>query len=213
MGAVAARHASLQSVWFINSLRGALALAAAVAVAGLIDVQHGFWVALGALSVLRTSATSTGATAFRALAGTAAEMVIGSVVVLAIGSDTAVLWAMLDDALRSLLADPGTKHIPKEHLWRLVGATMRLRLTAHALARAQPTPPGFEDAKDALTRWTAGLVSWYDRLALDLAGDNADDRGTLEAALPAAWRLFDPTSDAAVPTRAMWIGEHLRGLP
>jgi hypothetical protein len=117
----------------------------------------------------------------------------------------------LDDALRGLLAERGTKHVPKEHLWRLVGATMRLRLTAHALARAQPTPPGFEDAKDALTRWTAGLVGWYDRLALNLAGDNADGRA-LEATLPAAWCLFDPAPDAAVPARAMWIGEHLHGL-
>ena len=64
MGAVAARHASLRSVWFVNSLRGALALAAAVSVADLTGVQRGFWVALGTLSVLRTSAASTGMTAF-----------------------------------------------------------------------------------------------------------------------------------------------------
>jgi hypothetical protein len=89
---------------------------------------------------------------------------------------------------------------------------MRLRLTAHALARAQPTPPGFEDAKDALTRWTADLVSWYDRLALNLAGGYADDRAALEGALGVVSSLFDPTPDAAIPTRAMWIGEHLRGL-
>jgi uncharacterized membrane protein YccC len=325
MGAVAARHASLRSVWLINSLRGALALAAAVAVADLTGVQHGFWVALGTLSVLRTSAASTGATAFRALAGTAAGFVIGSVVVVAIGSDTAVLWAMLpvsvcaaaycpgkapagqaaftvlvavlfnlivpvgwhvgvvriedvalgcavslvvgalfwprgaarvvaddladafregccylsesvgwilgrsparpvrglatvsaairlDDALRGLIAERGTKNIPKEHLWRLVGATMRLRITAHTLARAQPSPPGFEAAKDALTGWTASLASWYDRLALNLAGNRADDRASLEAALPSVPSLFDTTSGAAVPTRAVWIGEHLHGL-
>ena len=36
----------------------------------LSGVQHGFWVVLGTLSVLRTSAASTGATAWRALAGT-----------------------------------------------------------------------------------------------------------------------------------------------
>jgi uncharacterized membrane protein YccC len=210
------------------------------------------------LSVLRTSAASTGATAFRALAGTAAGFLIGSVIIVAIGSDTAVLWAMLpvsvcvvaycagrapfaagqaaftvlvavlfnlivpvgwkvgvvriedvapgcavsllvgallwprgalgvvaddladafrqggsylgesmdwilgrsperparglatvsasirlDDALRGLLAERGMKPIPKEDLWKLVGATMRLRLTANALARAQPTAPGF----------------------------------------------------------------------
>jgi len=105
--AVAARHASLRSVWFINSLRGALALAAAVSVARVTGVQHGFWVALGTLSVLHTSAASTGATAFRALAGTAAGMVIGSVLVVAIGSDTAVLWAMLPVAVCVAAYCPG----------------------------------------------------------------------------------------------------------
>ena len=327
MGAVAARHASLKSVWCVNSLRGALALAAAVSVADLTGVQHGFWVAMGTLSVLRTSAAATGATAFRALAGTAAGFAIGSLVVIAIGTHTAVLWAVLpvavwvaaycsgtapfaagqaaftvlvavlfnlivpagwtvgavriqdvalgcavsvavgallwprgvvgvvaddladafrqgssylaesvdwilgrsparpvhglatvsasirlDDALRGLLAEQGAKRIAKEHLWRLVGATMRLRLTAHALARAQPAAPGFEEAKDALTQWTAGLASWYDRLALNLAAAGADDRAALERTLPAVPSLFDPASDAAIPTRAVWIGEHLRGL-
>jgi uncharacterized membrane protein YccC len=327
MGAVAARHASLRSVWCINGLRGALALAAAVLVADLTGVHHGFWVALGTLSVLRTSAASTGATAVRALAGTVAGFVIGSVVLVAIGSDTAVLWAMLpvsvcaaaycvgtvpfaggqaaftvfaavlfnlivpagwtvgavrvedvalacavsvavgallwprgavgvvaddladafrqggcylaesldwlldrsgerpsrglatvsasirlSDALRGLLAEQGTTHIPKEHLWKLVGATMRLRLTAHALARAQPARPGFEEAKDALAGWSAGLVSWYERLASNLAGDDADDRGTLEAALPSVRSPLDPASEGAIPVRALWIGQHLDGL-
>ena len=59
--------ASLRSVWFRNSARGAVALAAAVAVAKLTDVQHAFWVVLGTLSVLRTSAAATGSTALRAL--------------------------------------------------------------------------------------------------------------------------------------------------
>ena len=63
-------HASVRSVWFVNSARGAVALAVAVGVADLSNVQHGFWVVLGALSVLRTNAASTGATALRALVGT-----------------------------------------------------------------------------------------------------------------------------------------------
>ncbi len=50
------RHASFRSVWFLNSLRGSLALAAAVLVAVVSGVQHGFWVVLGTLSVLRTNA-------------------------------------------------------------------------------------------------------------------------------------------------------------
>ena len=62
---VIAADASLRSVWFRNSARGAVALAAAVAVAKVSDVQHAFWVVLGTLSVLRTSATATGQTALR----------------------------------------------------------------------------------------------------------------------------------------------------
>jgi hypothetical protein len=203
---------------------------------------------LGTLSVLRTSAASTGATAARALVGTLGGFVIGAALILLIGTNTAVLWAVLpvavfvaayapgtapfavgqaaftvtisvlfnllapvgwkvgvlriedvaigcavsivvgllfwprgvasvvgddladayragaayltqavewvsgltarapdgagaavttglrlDDALRGLLAEQGTKHIRKEELWRLVGGTLRLRLTAHAV--------------------------------------------------------------------------------
>ena len=76
----------VRSVWFLNSLRGALALAAAVAVADLSGVQHGFWVVLGTLSVLRTSAASTGSTAWRALAGTVVGFVVGAALLVGIGT-------------------------------------------------------------------------------------------------------------------------------
>ncbi len=323
---MAARHANLRSVWCINSLRGALALAIAVTVADLSDVQHAFWVVLGTMSVLRTSAASTGATALRALAGTVAGFVIGSAIVIAIGSDTAMLWAVLpaavfvasyapgtapfaagqaaftvlvavlfnllvpagwhvgvvrvedvalgcgvslvvgvllwprgvaavvgddladafrqggtylsgsvdwilgrstspgngvatisaslrlDDALRGLLAEQGSKRIPKEHLWRLVGATMRLRLTAKALAGARPVAPGFEPAGRALAEWSADLVSWYDRLAETLSGSVAADPAALEAALPSVPAPFDAPPTLGIPTRSLWISEHLRDL-
>lgn len=55
-------------------------------------------------------------------------------------------------------------------------------------------------------------MSWYGRLALNLTGQVVDDRVTLEVALPSVPGLFDPTSSAAIPTRAMWIGERLRDL-
>lgn len=55
-------------------------------------------------------------------------------------------------------------------------------------------------------------MSWYNRLALNLAGDVVDDRLTLEGALPRVPGLFDPTSSAAISTRAMWLGERLRDL-
>src|SRR6202034_3754882 len=86
---VLTRHASVRSVWFLNSLRGALALAAAVLVADVSGVQHGFWVVLGTLSVLRTNAASTESTALRALGGTVIGFVVGALLILGIGNTTA----------------------------------------------------------------------------------------------------------------------------
>jgi uncharacterized membrane protein YccC len=70
--------ASLRSVWFLNSTRGAVALAAAVPVARLVPLQHAFWAVLGTLSVLRTSSAATGSTAVRALTGTVIGFAVGA---------------------------------------------------------------------------------------------------------------------------------------
>jgi len=104
----AMRHASLRSVQFVNSARGAVALAAAVAVADVLGVQHGFWVVLGTLSVLRTNASATGATALRALAGTAVGFIIGAALLLGIGTGQASLWAALPVAVLVASYAPGT---------------------------------------------------------------------------------------------------------
>jgi len=100
--------ASLRSVWFLNSVRGALAVAVAVAVADVTNVQHGFWVVLGTLSVLRTNAASTGATALRALGGTVVGFFIGAGLIIAIGSHTTALWVALPIAVLIAAYAPGT---------------------------------------------------------------------------------------------------------
>jgi uncharacterized membrane protein YccC len=102
------RHATVRSVWFLNSLRGAVALAAAVAVADLSGVQHGFWVVLGVVSLLRTSAAATGATAWRGLAGTVAGFVAGAALLVAIGTNPDALWAVLPVAIFVAAYAPGT---------------------------------------------------------------------------------------------------------
>jgi len=277
---VASGHASVRSVWFRNSARGAVALAAAVAVADLLNVQHGFWVVLGALSVLRTNAASTGAIALRALVGTSIGFFVGAGLILAIGSHTTALWAALplavlvaaytpgtapfvigqaaftvtigvlynilvpvgwkvgvvriedvalgaavsllagvlfwprgaggivaddladtfhrggiylvqatswalgvrpavpdarmptlrasvrlDDALRALSAEQGSKPVPKEQVWRLVSGALRVRLTAESLEqlpRADTQPDG---ARRALVEEAVGLAGLIDDLA------------------------------------------------
>jgi len=105
---VVAKQASIRSVWFLNSLRGSLALALAVLVADIASVQHGFWVVLGTLSVLRTNASSTGSTALRALGGTAIGFAVGALLLLGIGTSTAALWAALPIAIAVAAYAPGT---------------------------------------------------------------------------------------------------------
>jgi uncharacterized membrane protein YccC len=317
-GRLAGQHASLRSVWFLNSARGALALAAAVAVADVTNVQHGFWVVLGTLSVLRTSAGSTGSTALRALAGTAAGFFIGAGLILAIGKDTGVLWAVLplailvaayspgtapfavgqaaftvtvsvlynilvpvgwkvgalrvedvaigaavsavvgvlfwprgagaivaddladafhdggiylvqatswavgarperpdagvraanaelrlDDALRSLMAEQGTKRVGKEQVWRLVGGTMRLRLTAQSLS-SLPEPTTTNDpARRALVEEAARLAGWCDGVAGQLG----------RAPATVAQELANAVTSEVLPVPTwgylLWVRHHL----
>ena len=78
-----------------NSVRTGLGLALAVAITHLFPVQHGFWVVLAAMSVLRSSALTTGTNVVRAVVGTALGFVIGAVLIEFIGVEPAVLWAVL----------------------------------------------------------------------------------------------------------------------
>jgi uncharacterized membrane protein YccC len=87
------------SVWLRNSIRGAAALGIAVLLADLSGVQHSFWVVLGTLSVLRSNALSTGQTAIRGVLGTALGVVVGAVLLLAIGTNTIALWILLPFAI------------------------------------------------------------------------------------------------------------------
>lgn len=78
-----------------NSLRTGLGLALAVAVTHVFPVEHGFWVVLGAMSVLRSSALTTGTRVLRAVAGTAVGFVLGAIVIELLGVDPVVLWILL----------------------------------------------------------------------------------------------------------------------
>jgi uncharacterized membrane protein YccC len=88
-------HLSFRSVWFRNAVRGAVGLAIAVTVVELTNVSHGFWVVLGTMSVLRSSALGTGATALRAVGGTAVGVVAGSLIMIGISDHTVLLWVLL----------------------------------------------------------------------------------------------------------------------
>jgi uncharacterized membrane protein YccC len=322
---LARRNASLRSIWFVNSLRAALALSAAVAVADLSSVQHGFWVVLGTLSVLRTNAVATGSTALRALLGTAIGFVIGGALLVAIGASTTALWVALpiavfvagyapgaapfaigqaaftvvvavlfnliapvgwkvgvlriedvaigcavsvlvgllfwprgvaplvgddladayrtgarylsdgiawasgrrsqrpdgavaavtagvrlDDALRGFVAEQGTKHMVKDELWHLVGGSLRLRLTGHAVAMLRPARPRqLGDMEEVLARRAEVLASWYERLADQLDRPRGHPVASLE---PPTFDDGDDIRRLAGSQRSIWLCEYLSHL-
>ncbi|MEP7024927.1 MAG: FUSC family protein, partial [Actinomycetota bacterium] len=96
---IATSQLERHSVWLQNSIRGALGMGLAVLFVKVIGAQHAFWAVLGALSVLRSNALSTGSTVLRVLAGTVAGLVIGSALLLAVGTSKPLLWALLPVAV------------------------------------------------------------------------------------------------------------------
>jgi uncharacterized membrane protein YccC len=88
-------YVATRAVVVRNSLRTGLGLALAVATTHVFPVEHGFWVVLAAMSVLRSSALTTGTKVLRAVVGTVLGFVIGAVIIELIGVDPAVLWSVL----------------------------------------------------------------------------------------------------------------------
>jgi len=88
-------RSGMRSVWFRNSVRGAVGLAVAVFIAQESGLQHSFWVVLGTLSVLRSNALGTGRSVLSALIGTAIGILIGAAILIPVHGNATVLWALL----------------------------------------------------------------------------------------------------------------------
>ena len=88
-----------RSVAARNSVRTGVGLALAVAVTHLFPVQHGFWVVLGAMVVLGSSALSTGTKVVQAVVGTTVGVTVGALLIAAFGVDQPVLWSLLPVAV------------------------------------------------------------------------------------------------------------------
>ena len=89
-------HIDPDGVILRNAIRAGVAMGLGVLISKLTSFDHGFWVVLGVLSVLRSSASGTSVTALRAIAGTVGGFVISAAVLLALNGDTSGLWwAML----------------------------------------------------------------------------------------------------------------------
>jgi hypothetical protein len=88
-------YLSTRSVTVLNSLRTGLALAMAVVVTLVLPVQNGVWVALGALSVLRSSASTTRTSVVSALTGTVIGFIVGSGIIAVVGVNPLTLLSLL----------------------------------------------------------------------------------------------------------------------
>jgi len=94
-GRLAAAYATTRSVWFRNSLRGAVGLGLAVAIGQVAELQHAFWAVLAMVSTLRSRAVNTGFSLLQAVGGTFAGIVAGGLLVAAIDDDRTLLWCAL----------------------------------------------------------------------------------------------------------------------
>lgn len=92
-------HLAWTSPLLHDSIRAAFGLALAVLVARVLGLDRAFWVVLGTLSVLRSSALATGRTAVQALAGTVLGFMVGGLFTLWFAHDAAVLWVALPVAV------------------------------------------------------------------------------------------------------------------
>ena len=214
---VLTRHASFRSVWFLNSLRGSLALAAAVLVADISGVQHGFWVVLGTLSVLRTNAASTESTALRALGGTVLGFVLGALLLLGIGTSTPALWAALPIAVAVAAYAPGALPFTFGQAAFTVVVLVLFNLLAPAgwrvgLLRIEDVAIG------CLVSLVVGVLFWP-RGAASVVGDDLADafrRGAAYLTQAVDWALGTrdepPDTGAAAVTAGIRLDEALRGF-
>jgi hypothetical protein len=126
--------------------------------------------------------------------------------------DTAVAAATaaqrLDAGLRGLLAEQGTKHLTRQELWRLVGGSLRIRLTARAVADL-PSDSRIEPDAQILSRRTKTLASWYEQLAELVGRPNGRTITSLAAPTFAPGDVVDSSSATQY---AVWLCEHLEHL-
>jgi uncharacterized membrane protein YccC len=84
-----------RSVAAHNGLRTGVGLALAVAITHLHLVEHGFWVVVGTMVVLSSSALSTRTRLVQAVVGTTLGIILGGVLLGAVGVQPAVLWLLV----------------------------------------------------------------------------------------------------------------------
>jgi len=88
-------YLTTRSITVLNSLRTGLVLALAFAMTLVLPVQNALWVVLGALAVLRSSASTTRTSVLGAVGGTIVGLAAGAALIALVGIDPVVLWCLL----------------------------------------------------------------------------------------------------------------------
>lgn len=146
-------YLSTRSITVMNSLRTGLALALAVTVTFVFPVPNAPWVVLGALSVLRSSAATTGTTVVRTVVGTTIGIVIGALVIAVLGVDPPVLWTLLP------LVAFGSSYVSRVGSFT-AGQAMFTMMVLIVFNLMQPTgwQVGFARLEDILVGASVGMV-------------------------------------------------------
>jgi len=203
-------HASVRSVWFANSSRGAVALAIAVAVADLSKVGHPFWIVLGALSVLRTNASGTGATALRALGGAAIGFIAGGALLLAIGTAQTTLWVAFPVAVLVAAYAAGTTPLVIGQAAFTIMSVVLFNLTVPVgwrigLVRVEDVALG------CAVSLAVGLIFWPRGASALVADDIADAfrSGARYLTQAVEWALSERETPPEAATAALAAGQRL----
>jgi Fusaric acid resistance protein-like len=93
--AIVSAFLTTRSVAAHNGLRMGVGLAIAVAVTHLHLLDRGFWVVVGTMLVLSSSALCTRTRVVQAVVGTALGIILGGLLLAAVGADPVVLWLLM----------------------------------------------------------------------------------------------------------------------
>ncbi|CAD5913663.1 FUSC family protein [Streptomyces cyaneofuscatus] len=146
-------NVTFRSVLFQNAVRTALGLAAARAVAGSLDLSHGFWVLLAVLTLGRTTAGATWRAVRLAVAGNAAGALVAGALLIGLGPHTDAYAALLTPVMLVAFAlGPLLGIAYAQGLFTLVVAT--------AFAQIEPVTWRLSEARmiDVVTGSVIGLL-------------------------------------------------------
>jgi uncharacterized membrane protein YccC len=90
-----AANAVPTSAYAQDAVRAGISIGAALLLAGELRLDHGFWVVLGTLSVLRSNAFETGRSAVFASLGTAIGFAVSAALLALVGFDDVGLWIIV----------------------------------------------------------------------------------------------------------------------